>query len=317
MALETPTIKQLEYFVALAESTSFRRAADRLNISQPTLTAQIYNLEKALNLTLFERSRSGAILTPSGRDLLDNARRVIEEMGGLMDQATIKNRGPGGTFRIGVSPTVGPYLLPNILPGLHQAYSSLKLYVRENMQKTLELDLLEGRLDLVLSPQPFGNPRLTDEVLFQEPLQLVTPKDHPLAKLKKVKGEYLRGQNILTLVEQYSSYHQMESMCIKLGANIARDYEGTSLDAMRQMVMMGMGLTFLPALYIYSEIHQPQALSVREVEELNLYRTHVLAWRKNSPNRAFYRQLSESIRSLAKANLSAVKLDFNYAPLAN
>jgi len=310
MVHETPTIKQLEYFICLAESTAFRRAAEHLNISQPTLTAQIYNLERALNLTLFERSRSGTTLTPAGRDLLGNARRVIEEMNGLIDQATMINRGPGGTFRIGVSPTVGPYLLPNILPGLHQAYSSLKLYVRENMPKTLELDLLEGRLDLVLIPRPFGNSRLEAEVLFHEPLQLVTPEDHKLAKLKKVQTHHLQGQNILTLEGQYSSYHQMELLCVELGANIARDYEGTSLDALRQMVMMGMGLTFLPALYIYSEIHQPQGLSVREVEKLQLSRTHVLAWRRNSPNRSFYRQLAEQIRSLAKTNLSDVKLSF-------
>jgi len=310
MAQETPTIKQLKYFVCLAESTAFRRAAEHLNISQPTLTAQIYNLERALNLTLFERSRSGTTLTPAGRDLLGNARRVIEEMNGLMDKATMINRGPGGTFRIGVSPTVGPYLLPNILPGLHQAYSSLKLYVRENKPKTLEIDLLEGRLDLVLIPRPFSNSRFEAEVLFHEPLQLVTPDDHKLAKLKKVQTHHLQGQNILTLEGQYSSYHQMELLCVELGANIARDYEGTSLDALRQMVMMGMGLTFLPALYIYSEIHQPQGLSVREVEKLQLSRTHVLAWRRNSPNRSFYRQLAEQIRSLAKTNLSDVKLSF-------
>jgi len=310
MALGTPTIKQLEYFVCLAESTAFRRAAESLNISQPTLSAQIYNLEKTLNLTLFERSRSGATLTPAGRDLLGNARQVIEEMNGLMDQATVINQGPGGTFRMGVSPTVGPYLLPNILPDLHQAYSSLKLYVRENMPKTLELDLLEGRLDLVLIPRPFSNPRLTTEILFHEPLQLVTPEDHPLAKLKKIKTHHLRGQNILTLVEQYSSYHQMELQCVELGANIARDYEGTSLDALRQMVIMRMGLTFLPALYIFSEIHQPQGLSIRDVEKLKLSRTHVLAWRRNSPNRSFYRQLAEKIRELAKINLCDVNLSF-------
>ncbi|NMP16064.1 hydrogen peroxide-inducible genes activator [Thalassotalea sp. Y01] len=310
MALNTPTIKQLKYFVSLAESTTFRGAAERLNISQPTLTAQIYSLEKTLNLTLIERSRSGATLTPAGKDLLSNARQVIEQMRGFMDQADMINRGPGGTFRVGVSPTVGPYLLPHILPGLQDAYSSLKLYVRENMPKKLELDLLEGRLDLVMIPLPFSNSRLTTEVLFHEPLQLTIPEDHQLAKLKKIQTHHLNGQNILTLEEEYSSYHQIEFLCRELGANIARDYEGTSLDALRQMVMMKMGITFLPELYIHSEIHHLQNLSVRKVEQLQLYRTHVLAWRINSPNRSFYRQLAEQIRSLVKTNLSKVNLDF-------
>lgn len=310
MAIKTPTIKQLEYFVCLAESTTFRGAAERLNISQPTLTAQIYSLEKALNLTLVERSRSGSTLTPSGRNLLSNARQVIEEMRGFMDQADMINSGPGGTFRVGVSPTVGPYLLPHILPGLQSAYSSLKLYVRENMPDTLEIDLLEGRLDLVMIPLPFGNTRLTTEVLFHEPLQLTIPEDHPLAKLKKIQPHHLNGQNILTLQEQYSSYHQIEFLCKELGANIARDYEGTSLDALRQMVMMKMGLTFLPELYINSEINHLQNLSIRNVEKLQIYRTHVLAWRINSPNRSFYRQLAEQIRTLVKSNLGKVNLNF-------
>lgn len=310
MALETPTIKQLEYFVRLAESTTFRSAAEQLKISQPTLTAQIYNLEKTLNLTLIERSRSGATLTPAGRDLLANARQVLEEMNGLLDQAAMINHGPGGIFRMGVSPTVGPYLLPHILPGLHQTYASLKLFVRENTPKALELDLLEGRLDLVLIPRPFSNPRLTTEVLFDEPLKLITPEDHPLAKLERVRSHHLRGQNILTLEKQYSSYQQMELLCSELGATIARDYEGSSLDALRQMVIMQMGLTFLPSLYIYSEIHQPQGLIVRDIENLNLHRTHVLAWRQNSPNRSFYKQLAELIRSLVKTNLHEARLNF-------
>ncbi|CAA0105131.1 Hydrogen peroxide-inducible genes activator [BD1-7 clade bacterium] len=310
MASGNPTIKQLEYFVSVAESGTFRRAAERLGISQPTLTAQIYSLEKSLTLTLFERSRSGTTLTPAGRELLNNARQVIEEMRGLMDQAAMINSGPGGTFRIGVSPTVGPYLLPHILSGLNHAYPSLKLYVRENMPKALELDLLEGRLDLVLIPQPFGTSRLTTEVLFHEPLQLIVPEGHQLAKLKQIKTRHLRDQNILTLEAQYSSYHQVRTVCEALGANIARDYEGTSLDALRQMVMMGVGVAFLPALYIYSEIHQPQGLIVRDIDELKLQRTHVLAWRRNSPNRAFYRQLAENIRSLVKENLGQAKVTF-------
>lgn len=310
MAMNTPTIKQLEYFVCLAESTTFRGAAERLNISQPTLTAQIYSLEKTLQITLIERGRSGSTLTPAGRDLLSNARQVIEEMRGFMDQAEMINSGPGGTFRVGVSPTVGPYLLPHILPGLQNTYSSLKLYVRESMPKTLELDLLEGRLDLVLIPLPFGNTGLTTEVLFHEPLQLTIPEDHQLAKLKAIQAHHLSGENILTLEEQYSSYHQIEFLCTELGAKISRDYEGTSLDALRQMVMMKMGLTFLPALYINSEIHQLQSLSIRNVEKLHIYRTHVLAWRVNSPNRNFYRELAKLIRSLVKNHLSKAKLDF-------
>ncbi|MCF6229052.1 MAG: LysR family transcriptional regulator, partial [Planctomycetes bacterium] len=116
----------------MADSKSFRRAAESLGVSQPTLSSQIYILEKSLKTTLLERSRTGAIVTPAGRELLANARLVLEEVRGLVDQASMMRHGPGGTFKIGVSPTVGPYLLPYILPDLHREYSTLKLYVRES-----------------------------------------------------------------------------------------------------------------------------------------------------------------------------------------
>lgn len=300
----------MKYFVCIAEVKTFRGAAEHLGISQPTLSSQIYILEQLLQAVLFEKSRTGAVLTPSGRTLLVNAREVLAGMKGLMDQAGMIRNGPGGSFIIGVSPTVGPYLLPHILPELHREYSSLKLYVRENSPKILELDLREGRLDLVLIPLPFNNSEFTTEVLFSEPLQLVIPADHKLAKLKVVKKKHIRGENILTLEEKYIHYQQVQKACEELGATILRDYEGTSLDALRQMVVMGMGIAFLPTLYIYSELHRPQGLVIAKVEKLTLNRTHVLAWRKNSPNRVFYKQLAKSIRILVQKNLSKVPLEF-------
>jgi len=311
MAAKLPTLKQLQYFICIADSKSFRKAAEELGVSQPTLSSQIYLLEQCLQITLLERSRKGTFVTPSGHELLNNARQVMEQMKGLVDQASMMNLGPGGTFRIGVSPTVGPYLLPYILPDLHQEYSTLKLYVRENMPRALEIDLLEGRLDLALIPLPFNNMKFTTEVLFHEPLQLAISADHKLAKLKTVKKTHLLNENILTLEKEYTHYQQVQQICEELGANILRDYEGTSLDALRQMVIMGMGLAFLPSLYISSEIHRPESLIVSSVENLDIKRTHVLAWRKNSPNRVFYQQLVQSIRKLVKKNLKGVPLNFS------
>lgn len=310
MAVVPPTLKQLEYFVGIAEATSFRGAAERLGVSQPTLSSQIYALEQSLDIPLLERSRSGTVVTPAGRELLVNARQVLEEMRGLLDHAAMIKHGPGGTFRIGVSPTVGPYLLPHILPEIHRQYSALKLYVRENKPSTLEDDLREGRLDLVLIPLPFSGPHFTTEVLFHEPLKLIVPADHPFAGMKSVKARQIRNQNVLTLESDYSHYYQVQRACEELGANVRRDYEGTSLDALRQMVVMGMGVAFLPALYIHSEIHQPEVLVEVDVDKVELSRTHVLAWRRHSPNRAFYRELARSIRTLVEQQLTEAALDF-------
>lgn len=315
--MKTPTLKQLEYFVAIANAKTFRRAAETLSISQPTLSAQIYSLEKTLQLTLLERSRSGAVLTPAGRDLLPHARQIIDEMKGLMDQAQMIRGGPSGTYKLGVSPTVGPYLLPHILPDLHQTYANLKLYVRENMPDALHTDLLEGRIDLVLIPEPFANNnKIEIAPLFEEPMRLVIPAEHAFESLDSVKlnsqieKQQLYSESILTLESKYHSYHQVEQACHSIGANILRDYEGTSLDALRQMAVIGMGLAFLPNLYIHTELHKGEGLTVVDIIDMQLSRSHILAWRKQSPNRVFYRKLAQSIRQLVKANLTNAGLVF-------
>ncbi|CAH0992817.1 Hydrogen peroxide-inducible genes activator [Sinobacterium norvegicum] len=310
MPTPAPTIRQLEYFIALAEAKTFRGAASALSISQPTLSAQIYSLEQLLKLPLFERSRSGAMLTPAGRDLLDTARQTLEQMRAFTDRASLLSGGVGGLLRLGVSPTLGPYLLPHILSDLHRQYGELKLYVREKKPKTLELDLVEGRLDLVLIPLPFQHPQITTEVLFDEPLKLVCSRDHSFADQGRLQASDLHGQNVLTLEAGYSHYQQVRQCYEALGANILRDYEGTSLDALRQMVVMGMGMAFLPSLYIYSEIHRPESIAVLDIDGVSLSRSHVLAWRKNSPNRGFYLRVAKLIRQLVRHNLTEAGLAF-------
>lgn len=317
MPTQKPTLKQLEYFVAIANAKTFRRAAEKLSVSQPTLSAQIYSLEQILELSLLERSRSGAVLTPAGRDLLPQARQIIDEMKGLIDQAQMIRNGPSGTYKLGVSPTVGPYLLPHILADLHHSYAHLKFYVRENMPDTLKTDLLEGRIDLVLTPLPFSGSKIEVVPLFEEPMRLIIPAEHEFTSLKSVQSQKsiskkrLLGENILTLESKYHSYHQVEIACQNIGAHILRDYEGTSLDALRQMAVTGMGLAFLPNLYIHTELHKAEGLKVIDIKDMQLSRNHILAWRKQSPNRGFYRKLAQSIQAFVKTNLNDAGLIFS------
>jgi LysR family hydrogen peroxide-inducible transcriptional activator len=301
-----PSIRQIEYFVAIVEASSFRRAAQRLRVSQPTLTNQILALEEALGLQLFERSRAGTVLTAVGGELLPGARRLLEEFQGLIDRAESVSRGPAGTYRLGVTPTLGPYLLPHILPALHKRYSALRLYVREDAPCDLEAGLAAGKHDLILTPLPVDDPRLTVVPLLREPLRLVLSSEHRLAGRKRIDRRDLAGESVLTIEEHHHLHKQIEQLCTRLGAQLRRDYEGTSLDTLRHMVVMGMGVAFLPALYIRSEIHRPRELRVATVHGEVIERTHALAWRASSPARPLFREIADEIRTLVANDLADV-----------
>ena len=306
MANKKPSLRQLEYFIAIAECDSFRKAAERLDISQPTITAQIAGLEGVLGVKLFERMHSGARLSAAGRTLLPSARAVLEQVGGFVEAADEISNRPGGTFRLGATPTLGPYLLPHVLPDLHQQYPNLKFHVREDVPTGLEDGLIDGRHDLVLSPMPLNDQDFFVQPLFREPVQLVVSSDDPLARRDKVKAVDLAGAGILTMEEHHRFHSQVEQLCQRLGARLLRDYHGTSLDALRHMVVMGLGHAFLPALYTLSEIHAQSDLRVLEIEDESIYRVHALAWRKTAPTRSFFHDLANGMREIVKQRLPKV-----------
>lgn len=299
-----PTLRQLEYFVAVAQAASFRRAAERLRVSQPTITNQILALELAVGVQLFERSRAGTALTVPGRELLPDARNVLEQLQGLLDRAQRIHQGPTGTYRLGVPATLGPYLLPHILPSIHERYAELKLYVREGAPRLLESDLAAGEHDLILSPLPVDEPRLNVVPLFREPLRLVMSSEHRLAGKARIVRSDLVGEAVLSLQEHHHFHRQIEQLCQRLGAHVLRDYEGTSLDALRHMVVMGMGIAFLPALYVRSEIHRPLELRVTTLHDESVLRTHALAWRRSTPMRGLFADVATQIREVALRELA-------------
>lgn len=302
----SPTIKQLQYFVAIADRASYRRAAEELGVSQPALTTQISALESNLAVTLFERSRSGTLLTPEGGELLQKARKVLLSMQELRQTADVIAQGHQTTYKLGVPPTLGPYLLPNVLPGLHSRYHAMKLYVREAPPRLLQRQLSEGIYDLAIMPMPIDSIDLTVEPLFVEPLKFVIPADHPLAGKKQVRPADLQGEKVLTLEDQHHFHHQVDEICRKLGATLQRDYEGTSLDTLRQMVVMGLGVAFLPGLYVHSEMHNPEALHVSELKSMPIRRQHGLVWRASAPGRFFYRELAALLREIIQERLGDV-----------
>lgn len=298
MKNKQPSIRQLEYFVTVARASNYRKAADRLRISQPTLTSQIAALEEALEVQLFERSRAGTLLSSAGRELLPLARRVLEQYQCLLDHAGSRGREPSGVFRIGVSPTLGPYLLPRVLPELHRRYPGLRLHVREDAPAHLEAGLGDATYDLILTVLPLDSSENKVRPLFVEALEVVVSADHPLAEAGELRARDLYNREVLTIGEPYLQ-RQIANLCEHCGAHLLKDYEANSLDTLRQMAMMGMGIAFLPALYVSSEIGGESGLRVKRLAGENVTRTHVAAWRRNSPSRHLFQKISYDIKSLA------------------
>ncbi len=303
--MSRPSVKQLEYFLAVARCGSFRRAAEDLDISQPTITAQVAQMEKSLGAVLFERGRSGATLSPAGRQILPMARKVLEELDDLVETAGSAGTG-AATYRLGVKSTLGPYVLPRIMPAIHGIHRDLKLHVRELLPSLLEGNLEEGELDLILTAFPTNSSELDGEQLLREEIKLVLPAGHPLADKPQLTGEDLRGMQLLTTQEGHKLTRLTEQIAARFGAEILRDYQGTSLDALRLMVVMEMGVALLPALYIHTEINADSALVVREIEGESFARIIGLAWRTTSPARVFFRQLASDMREVLDNELGDV-----------
>jgi LysR family hydrogen peroxide-inducible transcriptional activator len=303
------SLRQLRYVVALAEVSHFRRAAELCGVSQPSLSAQIQGIETELELQLFERSRSGVTLTPIGREVVERARRVLEEVGGIADLASSIQSGLVGTIRLGVKPTLGPYLLPHIVTSLHSENPELKLYVREGAPRDLEFELAQGHHDVILAHLPVQSADLVTKRLFREPLYLALPADHPLGAQETVTSEQLEGLHVLSLDPQYHLHEQITTLCKTFRAKLQRDYQGTSLDALRTMVGMGMGVTFVPALYAISEIGANSDVIVRPIARQNIYRSIGMVWRKTAGRASAYVEIAEIIKTIVRRKFGMLTIE--------
>ncbi len=300
-----PSMRQLRYLVALSEARHFRKAAEAMGISQPSLSLQISNFEDMLGVRLVERGRGPVTLTPEGREIVSRAARIVDEARGIMDLTASLQTGLTGTIRLGTTQTIGPYLMPFVVERLHAKYPDLRLYIREVAPRDLRGELLAGSLDVILTQLPEGGADLTTRRLFREPLLLAMPDDHVLAEKTEVTEADLADLNVLSLGPDYAMHAQIAALCHQYGGMIARDYEGTSLDAIRQMVGMGMGVAFLPRLYARSEIDSRSSnVIVRPFRRSSIMRSIGLVWRK-AANAGMFERLSDVIQDAARANLQS------------
>lgn len=298
-----PTIKQLRYFVAVAEAASFRGAAAKLGISQPTLTAQVAALERIFDGTLLERTRRGVALSPLGRTLLPHMQAVLSETRAMLHITQDASRTPSGTHRLGVPPTLGPYFLPEVIPAIHREFPSLRIFVKEDTPRQLEQGLHDGTYDLILSPLPLERSDCAHQPLFAEPLHVVAAPDHPLANHQNIQPHQFIGDNFLVIEDKHHFSRHVQRLAAQYGFQLLRDFEGTSLDTLRQMIGTGLGLSFLPALYIRSEIAPRQDVTVLDIGFELPTREIALAWRQRSPQKHLYQQITKIMRSVCRTQL--------------
>lgn len=303
-----PSLRQLEYLVALDETRHFRRAADRVGVSQPTLSAQLSELEKRLGVQLIERNRTGVVLTSVGQQILKLAQEITRQARSIHEIARSHHGGLAGLVRLGLPHTIGPYLLPHLIAPLHRAYPGLRLYVREDVPTVLPDGLERGEHDLLILPVPTRSGDFESLSLFRETLHLVAPADHPLARSGSAQKTELKDQPVLALGTGHQLRTQVEALCEEFGAQLLTSYEGTSLDTLRQMVGMGLGLTFLPELYVRKELGADSAVRVVALKGRTLYRTIGLVWRSSSALGPAYTKLADDIREALRRDLPDLTL---------
>lgn len=302
-----PTLRQLEYLVAIADTLHFRRAAERVNTTQPTLSEQLKALEDRLGVHLVERTRARVVLTPVGAEIVEIARKMLRQRADIRAIAERHDGKLGGVLRVGLSPTVGAYMLSRVVPELHRRFPQLKLFVREDMPQVLMRSLDDGTYDFVIAPMPVRGADIVSEPLFKEGVYLAVANDHPLAGRRVVEREDLRGAEVLTLIDGYHLHQMTRDICVEVGARIRYDYEGTSLDTLREMVATGLGITFLPALYVKAVASRDPSIRIKEVQGLNLQRTVVMAWRQASARHTDLQEIVDIARRTVDATFEIGK----------
>jgi LysR family hydrogen peroxide-inducible transcriptional activator len=286
------TLRQLQYVVALADTASFRRAAERCLVSQPSLSAQLATLEAALGVKLFDRDRRRVIPTPAGADLIDRARRVLMETEGFLETVRRHQDPLAGVLRLGVIPTLAAYLLPEIDPALRKAFPRLSLTWREDKTEVLVASIRRGELDAAILALEADIGDLAHEVLGQDPFLLAVGQRHRLARGKRpVRLEDLRGERVLLLDEGHCFRDQALEICSRAEAE-ETSFRATSLATLAQMVAGGDGITLLPRLAVEVE-NRRGALVVRRFRAPAPYRTVVLVWRRGTALEDALRQVAE------------------------
>ncbi|PWK88537.1 DNA-binding transcriptional regulator OxyR [Fulvimonas soli] len=292
-------LRDLHYLVSLAEHRHFGRAAEASFVSQPTLSTQIKKLEDELGVALVERTPRKVLLTETGREIARRAKGVLAEIEEIKAIAQRTRDPEAGKLRLGIFPTLGPYLLPHLVPLVRRRFPRLELLLTEEKTEQVVKMLREGALDAGILALPLHEDSLHAEFLFEEPFVLAVPERHPLAQHKgRLKLSDLEDENLLLLEDGHCLRDQALEVCQLAGAGEKAGFRATSLETLRQMVAADVGITLLPTLAIKPPVPRTGNVQLLEFAGHPPSRRIALVWRKSSSMGPFLQRFAEMIRGM-------------------
>ncbi len=291
-----PTLRQLEYFVAIVDEGGFSRAAEACLVTQPALSSQMQQLERLLGVQLLERGGRKLLLTQAGRTLLPRARAALHEVQELVSAASAAGGTLQGDLRLGVIPTIAPYLLPAVLPAVQQRYPQLRLLLSEARTSELVRELHTGRLDLLLLALDTELHGATVFELFDEDFLLALPDNHALAGREQVQEDDLEGLDLLLLDDGHCLRDHALAACGAAAGQAHGDFRGSSLNTLVRMVAGGIGVTLLPQMAAATEVRSEDPIALVPLASTRPGRRIGLAWRPHSAREEDFRLLAIELK---------------------
>lgn len=303
-------IRDLEYFVALAEYRHFRHAADACHVSQPTLSGQIRKLENELGVTLLERTSRKVLFTQTGLLLVEQSRKILRDVKIFEEMAKQQSGEMIGPLHIGLIPTIAPYLLPYIIPMLHSSFTELEMFLHEAQTQQLLLQLEQGKLDCAILAAVKETEAFIEVPLFNEPMWLAVSSRHHLANRQEVLLSELQGEKLLMLEDGHCLREHAMDYCFKAGIKEDTRYRATSMETLRSMISAGSGMTLLPELAIPIQHERDGVCYIRCVDPVPT-RTIILVYRPGSPLKARYEELAKKIKHYVPTIFKQRNLTYN------
>jgi LysR family hydrogen peroxide-inducible transcriptional activator len=304
--ISLPSVRHLRHLTALYDHGHFGRAAEACHVTQSTLSASIKEFESVLRVALVDHSKRGVVLTPVGVETVERARKILKEIEDLVSFTTASREPLSGTLRMGTIPTIGPFLLPRVLPRLRDTYTRLKLYLVEDLTERLIASLHQGELDVVLLALPRECGAVETVVLFKDPFVVGLPRGHPLAKENGIKPQSLLGEDLLLLKDGHCLRDHALAALRRLANRRIAEFEATSLTTLVQMVDNGLGTTLLPTLAVDAGLLLGTGLITRPLLTDEPARNIGLVWRRGTGRREEFRLLAKELTQHAKATFAAL-----------